>query len=78
MSLLVKQRLYNYYLLTRLHHPIGIFLLLLPMLWALWIASAGRLDGIVVVVFVLGVVVMRSARFVVNAYADRNLASRVQ
>lgn len=69
----IKQRLYQYYLLTRLHRPIGIFLLLWPMLWALWIASAGRPDGLVLTVFVLGVVLMRSAGCVINDYADRHI-----
>ena len=74
----IKQRLYQYYLLTRLHRPIGIFLLLWPMLWALWIASAGRPDWLVLVVFVLGVVLMRSAGCVINDYADRDIDPQVQ
>lgn len=74
----IKQRLYQYYLLTRLHRPIGIFLLLWPMLWALWVASAGRPDWLVLVVFVLGVVLMRSAGCVINDYADRDIDPQVQ
>lgn len=74
----IKQRLHQYYLLARLHRPIGIFLLLWPMLWALWIASAGRPDALVLVVFVLGVVLMRSAGCVINDYADRNIDPHVQ
>lgn len=74
----IKQRLYQYYLLTRLHRPIGIFLLLWPMLWALWIASAGRPDGLVLTVFVLGVVLMRSAGCVINDYADRHIDPQVR
>lgn len=74
----IKQRLHQYYLLTRLHRPIGIFLLLWPMLWALWIASAGRPDWLVFTVFVLGVVLMRSAGCVINDYADRNIDPQVQ
>lgn len=73
----IKQRLYQYYLLTRLHRPIGIFLLLWPMLWALWIASAGKPDGLVLAVFVLGVVLMRSAGCVINDYADRHIDPHV-
>lgn len=73
----IKQRLYQYCLLTRLHRPIGIFLLLWPMLWALWIASAGRPDTLVLVVFVLGVVLMRSAGCVINDYADRHIDPQV-
>ncbi|MDA1107674.1 MAG: 4-hydroxybenzoate octaprenyltransferase [Proteobacteria bacterium] len=74
----IKQRLHQYYLLTRLHRPIGIFLLLWPMLWALWIASEGKPDWLVLVVFVLGVVLMRSAGCVINDYADRNIDPQVQ
>jgi len=74
----IKQRLYQYYLLTRLHRPIGIFLLLWPMLWALWIASAGTPDGLVLTVFVLGVVLMRSAGCVINDYADRHIDPQVR
>lgn len=73
----IKPRLYQYYLLTRLHRPIGIFLLLWPMLWALWIASAGKPDLLVLTVFVLGVVLMRSAGCVINDYADRHIDPHV-
>lgn len=73
----LKERLYQYALLMRLNKPIGIFLLLWPALWALWIAGAGKPDGWVVVVFVLGVVLMRSAGCVINDYADRNIDRHV-
>lgn len=55
----------------RLDRPIGIFLLLWPTLWALWIAAQGRPNPLVLTVFVLGVVLMRSAGCVINDYADR-------
>lgn len=73
----VKQRAYQYYLLTRLHKPIGIFLLLWPTLWALWIAAKGVPHLGVLTVFVLGVVLMRSAGCVINDYADREVDPRV-
>lgn len=69
----LKERAYQYYLLTRLHKPIGIFLLLWPTLWALWVAAGGFPDWPVFVVFVLGVVLMRSAGCVINDYADRKI-----
>ncbi len=69
----LKDRLYQYYLLTRLNKPIGIFLLLWPTLWALWIASEGKPDLLVLFVFVVGVVLMRSAGCVINDYADRKI-----
>ncbi len=67
----------DYALLMRLHRPIGILLLLWPTLWGLWIASAGRPDGRVLMVFVLGVVLMRSAGCVINDYADRGFDPHV-
>jgi 4-hydroxybenzoate polyprenyltransferase len=57
----------------RLHKPIGILLLLWPTLWALWIAAGGFPDLKVLIVFVLGVVLTRSAGCVINDYADRDI-----
>ncbi len=74
----IAERLYHYALLMRLNRPIGVFLLLWPTLWALWIASAGRPDPLVLIVFVLGVVLMRSAGCVINDYADRDIDPHVQ
>ena len=62
----VGQRIYQYYLLTRLNKPIGIFLLLWPTLWALWVAAEGLPDPAVLFVFVMGVILMRSAGCVIN------------
>ncbi len=69
----VKQRAYQYAVLARLHKPIGIFLLLWPTLWALWIAAEGMPRPGVLTVFVLGVILMRSAGCVINDYADRKI-----
>ncbi len=73
----LKERLVQYALLMRLHRPIGIFLLLWPTLWALWLAGAGQPDPKVLLVFVLGVVLMRSAGCVINDYADRGFDPHV-
>lgn len=73
-----QQRLYQYILLTRLHKPIGIYLLLWPTLWALWLAGEGRPDVLPVCVFCLGVVLMRSAGCVINDYADRGIDPHVE
>lgn len=62
----------------RLNRPIGIYLLLWPTLWALWIAGEGRPNFLVTIVFVSGVVLMRSAGCVINDYADRELDPHVQ
>jgi len=67
----------QYALLMRLHKPIGIWLLLWPALWGLWIAGAGRPDPRLLILFVIGVVVTRSAGCVINDYADRDLDPQV-
>ncbi|MCK5387008.1 MAG: 4-hydroxybenzoate octaprenyltransferase, partial [Gammaproteobacteria bacterium] len=73
----IGQRAYQYAVLARLNKPIGIFLLLWPTLWALWIAAEGMPRPGVLVVFVLGVILMRSAGCVINDYADREIDPRV-
>jgi 4-hydroxybenzoate polyprenyltransferase len=72
------ERLKLYIALTRLNRPIGILLLLWPTLWALWIASAGRPDTTILVVFVLGTILMRSAGCAINDYADRDFDLHVK
>ena len=62
-----------YFRLMRLDRPIGIWLLLWPTLWALWIAGQGRPSGSVLLVVVLGTVVMRSAGCIINDFADRKI-----
>ncbi len=74
----LKEKLNLYEKLMRLDKPIGILLLLWPTLWALWLSSAGRPDWIVVWVFVLGTVLMRSAGCVINDYADRDFDKHVE
>ena len=73
----IRQRIYQYAILARLNKPIGIFLLLWPTLWALWIAAEGMPRPGVLTVFVLGVILMRSAGCVINDYADREIDPRV-
>ena len=68
----------GYAQLTRLDRPIGIWLLLWPALWALWLASNGRPDPQVFVVFVLGTVLTRSAGCAMNDFADRKFDGHVQ
>ncbi|HEX4972818.1 MAG TPA: 4-hydroxybenzoate octaprenyltransferase [Steroidobacteraceae bacterium] len=63
--------------LTRLDRPIGIWLLLWPVLWALWLSSEGRPDSHVFIVFVIGVVLTRSAGCAMNDFADRNFDRHV-
>jgi len=68
----------QYLRLTRLNKPIGIFLVGWPMLWALWLAAEGWPDPLVLTVFVLGCVLMRSAGCVINDYADRHIDGHVK
>lgn len=74
----LRRQLKNYILLTRMHKPVGIWLLLWPTLWALWLAGQGHPDGGLFIVFVLGVVVMRAAGCVLNDFADRNIDPYVE
>lgn len=74
----VKDRLHQYYRLTRLDRPIGSLLLLWPAMWALWIAGEGHPRPLIVTVFVLGVFIMRSAGCVLNDYADRHIDPHVK
>ena len=74
----VARRLEAYAQLMRLDRPIGTWLLLWPVLWALWIAGAGRPPERVLIIFVLGVFVMRAAGCVINDFADRNIDPQVK
>ncbi len=74
----VGAALVDYARLVRLDRPIGIWLLLWPTLWALWLSSDGSPDEHVFVVFVLGVLLMRSAGCAINDYADREIDPQVE
>ncbi|HIQ15813.1 MAG TPA: 4-hydroxybenzoate octaprenyltransferase [Leucothrix sp.] len=70
-------RLKLYAELVRLNRPIGIYLLLWPTLWALWFAAKGIPDMKILIIFVLGVIFMRSAGCAINDYADRDIDKHV-
>jgi len=74
----IVQQLRNYGRLMRLDKPIGTWLLLWPTLWALWLAGDGHPDPGLFVIFIVGVVVMRSAGCVLNDYVDRNIDPYVE
>ena len=74
----MPDKLISYMQLMRLDRPIGILLLLWPTLSALWIAAEGMPDLTVLIVFVLGVIIMRSAGCVINDYADRDVDGLVR
>lgn len=67
------ERLNLYEKLMRLDKPIGILLLLWPTLWGLWLSSYGHPHWIIVWIFVMGTILMRSAGCVINDYADREI-----
>jgi 4-hydroxybenzoate polyprenyltransferase len=71
-------RAWDFVQLSRMDKPIGIYLLLWPTLWALWIAGEGAPSLGNLVIFVLGVVFMRAAGCVVNDFADRHVDGHVQ
>ncbi|WLD58139.1 4-hydroxybenzoate octaprenyltransferase [Salinispirillum sp. LH 10-3-1] len=73
----LKLKAQQYIELARLNRPIGIYLLLWQTLWALWLAADSVPSLHLLVVFILGVVLMRSAGCVINDYADRNLDGHV-
>ncbi|MFO1378338.1 MAG: 4-hydroxybenzoate octaprenyltransferase [Steroidobacteraceae bacterium] len=70
--------LHQYARLMRLDKPVGFWLLLWPTLWALWIAGKGRPDPRMLIVFLCGVVVTRSAGCVINDFADRDFDRQVR
>jgi len=69
----VRERLTQYAKLARMHKPIGAALLLWPTWWALWLAAGDFPPWRTLVIFTLGVFLMRSAGCVINDYADRDL-----
>ena len=72
------QRIPDFIDLTRLNRPIGTYLVLWPTLWALWFAASGVPDIKVLLIFVAGVVLMRSAGCVINDFADRKVDGHVR
>jgi 4-hydroxybenzoate polyprenyltransferase len=74
----LSRRIEEYWELARFNRPVGTWLLLWPALWALWIAGDGQPNQKVLIVFVLGVIVMRAAGCVINDFADRNIDPHVR
>lgn len=73
----LKHAAWPYIKLMRLDRPIGILLLLWPTLGALWIAAEGLPDPTVLIVFIMGVIIMRSAGCAINDFADRHVDGMV-
>lgn len=74
----LQRRLHEYMLLTRLNRPIGTLLLLWPVLWALWIAARGFPGAKLLLVFLLGTLLTRSAGCIINDFADRDFDPHVE
>ncbi|MDW5419273.1 4-hydroxybenzoate octaprenyltransferase [Iodobacter sp. CM08] len=74
----MSSRISAYARLMRIDKPIGTLLLLWPTLWALWFASNGRPDPLLLLIFCLGTFLMRAAGCVINDYADRNFDGHVE
>jgi len=74
----LTERLNLYEKLMRLDRPIGILLLLWPTLWGLWFAAEGVPQWTILLIFVVGTVLMRSAGCVINDYADRDFDPHVE
>jgi 4-hydroxybenzoate polyprenyltransferase len=78
MERLPEGRLKHYLQLTRFDRPIGTLLLLWPTLWALWLAAGGFPQWHLLIIFALGVLLMRSAGCVINDIADRRVDGQVK
>ncbi len=74
----IRPKLFAYYRLIRLDKPIGSLLLLWPTLWALWMSSEGSPDVKILLVYVVGTFLMRSAGCALNDYADRHFDPHVK
>jgi len=74
----LSRRIEEYSQLARFNRPVGTWLLLWPALWALWVAGEGTPNQKVLIVFVLGVLVMRAAGCVINDFADRDIDPHVR
>jgi 4-hydroxybenzoate polyprenyltransferase len=72
------RRMCEYALLARLDKPIGTWLLLWPVLWALWVAGNGRPSQKLLIIFTAGVLVMRALGCIINDLADRNIDPHVK
>lgn len=71
------RRFPDFWELTRMHRPIGIYLLLWPTLWCLFIAAQGWPDWHLLIIFTLGTISMRAAGCAINDYADRDFDGHV-
>lgn len=74
----LNPRAWDFIQLTRMDKPIGIYLLLWPTLWALWIAAKGVPSLSNLLIFVFGVILTRAGGCVINDFADRKVDGHVK
>ena len=74
----LNPRAWDFIQLTRMDKPIGIYLLLWPTLWALWVAAQGVPSLGNLLIFVFGVILTRAAGCVINDFADRKVDGHVK
>jgi len=78
MLALTRRNISHYLQLMRIDKPIGSYLVIWPALWSLWIAAKGVPDPLLIIVFIMGAFLMRSAGCVINDYADRNIDGSIE
>ena len=78
MLALTSKNLNHYFALMRIDRPIGTYLVMWPALWSLWLAAKGVPDIHLLLVFISGAFLMRSAGCVINDFADRHIDGHVQ
>ena len=78
MFALTSKNLSHYFALMRIDRPIGTYLVMWPALWSLWLAAKGVPDIHLLLVFISGAFLMRSAGCVINDFADRHIDGHVQ
>ena len=74
----LNPRAWDFIQLTRMDKPIGIYLLLWPTLWALWVAAKGVPSLSNLLIFVFGVILTRAGGCVINDFADRKVDGHVK
>ena len=78
MFALTSKNLNHYFALMRIDRPIGTYLVMWPALWSLWLAAKGMPDLRLLLVFISGAFLMRSAGCVINDFADQHIDGHVQ
>ena len=78
MLALTRRNISHYLQLMRIDKPIGSYLVIWPALWSLWIAAKGVPDPLLIIVFIMGAFLMRSAGCVINDFADRNIDTLIE